>query len=53
MFLTHAINGLCKLLDIKVPNKSKILEYAETVFSEVDEDLSGEIEFEEFSDWVK
>ena len=29
------------------------MEYAEQVFLEVDEDLSGEISFEEFVDWIR
>ena len=52
-FLYAAIFGLCKLLDLQQPNRDVVLEYSYGVFREIDEDGSGEIEFEEFSGWIK
>lgn len=52
-FLHASIYGLCKLLDLDQPNKDVVLEYSYGVFREIDEDGSGEIEFEEFQGWIK
>lgn len=45
--------GLCKLLGIKAPNRNKVLKYCEDLFMIIDDDDSGEINFEEFSSWIK
>jgi Ca2+-binding EF-hand superfamily protein len=52
-FLYSAIYGLCKLLDLKTPSQNQVLEYSYSVFKEIDEDNSGEIDYEEFVDWIK
>jgi Ca2+-binding EF-hand superfamily protein len=52
-FLFSAIFGLCKLLDLKPPTQDQILEYSYSVFKEIDGDNSGEIDFDEFSSWIK
>ena len=48
-----AIYGLCKLLDIATPKSEVILDYSYSVFKEIDEDGSGDIEFDEFKEWIK
>ena len=53
VFLNSAVYGLCKLLDIAVPSRNNILEYSKYVFKIIDDDNSGEIDFEEFSGWIK
>lgn len=52
-FLNAAIYGLCKLLDLDAPPLSRIYEYAYNEFKVIDEDNSGEIEFDEFSSWIR
>ena len=52
-FLFSAILGLCKLIQLPLPKRDKILDYSYVVFKQVDNDGSGEIEFEEFKDWVR
>ena len=51
--LFSAIFGLCKLLDLKPPTQDQVMEYSYSVFKEIDGDNSGEIDCEEFSDWVR
>lgn len=43
-----AIYGLCKLLNLKSPEKALITDYSYGVFKIVDGDGSGEINFDEF-----
>jgi len=45
--------GLCKLLKLPVPSSSCILKYSYDVYKEIDEDMSGEIDFEEFRTWIR
>ena len=52
-FLYAAIYGLCKLLDLKTPSQNQVLEYSYSVFKEIDEDNSGEIDYDEFCGWIK
>jgi len=52
-FLKAAIQGLCKLLKLPVPSLGQILEYSYSVYKEIDSDMSGEIDFDEFSQWVR
>ncbi len=43
-FFESAINGLCKLLDIALPNRNSILDFSYVVFKEIDSEDTGEIE---------
>lgn len=52
-FLFAAIYGLCKLLDLCLPNRNNILDYSYAVFAEMDLKESGEITFEEFAEWIR
>lgn len=52
-FLFAAIFGLCKLLDLEPPKQEAILDYSYSVFKEIDDDGSGEVEFDEFKQWIK
>lgn len=52
-FLNSAIYGLCKLLDLNPPHSSKVQDYSYNEFKIIDEDNSGEIEFDEFSNWIR
>jgi Ca2+-binding EF-hand superfamily protein len=52
-FLLSAIVGLCKLIGLPPPSFLGIQNYTYAVFSEVDGDNSGTVDFDEFSDWIK
>jgi len=51
--LYSAVFGLCKLLNLKPPQRNVVTEYGYLKYRDIDEDNSGEIEFEEFSSWIK
>ena len=52
-FVSVAILGLCKLLSLKPPSRNQIYDYAYKKYKEVDTNLSGVIEFDEFERWIK
>ena len=51
-FLTCAINGLCKMVKLSCPSRIGITEFAHEQFKIIDEDGSGTIDIDEFTDWV-
>ena len=53
LFLKSAIQGLCKLLKLPVPGLGQIMDYSYSVYKVIDEDMSGEIDYDEFRDWIR
>ena len=51
-FLTCAILGLCKMVKLSQPSRIGITEFAHEQFKLIDEDGSGTIDIDEFTDWV-
>ena len=51
--MTAGINGLCKLLKLPVPSKKAIFDYSNICYRQIDDDMSGDINYEEFENWIK
>ena len=51
--LLHGVHGLCKLVDLPVPHREDISQFAYHVFKTIDQDNSDMIEFEEFNEWIR
>lgn len=51
--MQNAVYGLCKLVGIPCPHREDIVQFTQYVFKEIDVDGSEEIEFDEFSVWVR
>ena len=51
-FIAAAIFGICKCCGIPEPNKMTVSQFVSAQFTLVDEDGSGNIEFEEFQQWI-
>jgi hypothetical protein len=52
-FVTSCVFGLCKLLDLPVPFRSDVVNYAIYQFKEFKLNKNGMIEKEEFAKWIK
>lgn len=51
--MQNAVYGLCKLVGIPCPHREDIVQFSQYVFKEIDVDGSDEIEYDEFSVWVR
>ena len=52
-FLSASVISLCKIVGLPQPGRVKIQEYTYEAFKIVDADGNGEIDFDEFSKWIK
>ena len=53
VFLSSGILGLWKILGIPVPYETEIQNFAYDCFKQMDEDGSGDIEYDEFETWIR
>jgi len=53
IFVQSSIVGLCKTTGLPPPSVMGIQNYTVQVFQDIDNDGSGQVDFEEFSYWVK
>ncbi len=51
--LQSAIFGLCKLVGIPCPHREDISQFSYYCFKQIDLDNSDQIEFDEFSEWIR
>jgi Ca2+-binding EF-hand superfamily protein len=52
-FIQASCNGLCKICSLPRPSSLGILHFTTTVFETIDNDNSGQVDYEEFESWIK
>ena len=53
VFVQSSIVGLCKMVGLPPPSVMGIQNYTVQVFQDIDTDGGGQVDFEEFSTWIK
>lgn len=50
--LQSSIYGLVKLAGLPLPSKIRVTEFITEIFKQIDEDGSGQVEYQEFKDYI-
>ena len=51
--LVYGITGLCKMVEVPVPHRESITQYALAVYKVIDADNSDSIDYDEFAAYIK